>query len=466
MSPASHTSQREGAGSSVAAGPQARGADPEPRVIGQAGKRPQMMAALTTPKNLQETKETVPRPATTGRESAMAQATVDGGHLPASTPASLENGASGPGTDTMSAAPTASEGAEASVAIDGRPVVDAKPAASTGGNAASARSSSGAVFAGSAGLMVGCGLLAAVGLLAVVLAQASKQREAELAHQQQVAAEQARQREAEAERERRRALEAKGIWNDASSGPRRVDGELVWVEVPAGRGQIGDDIEGSGDEKPSFLVEFTAPFELLISEVSNRQYASIVRGHQPIDDEPVVNVTWDQAKSWCEAAGGRLPTELEWEYAARAGGGGPYGRGQGGEVVTEANLYRYAWFDPTADAQPVRQKVPNAWGLYDLWGNVWEWTLDGYEDTAYQQLQAGGKRDDTSDKIVITDPGFVDTIDNAPPGRRVDRGGSAWNGPGLLRSGNRNGHSPSNSNEVLGFRCVRAPARHPLNLAN
>ena len=151
---------------------------------------------------------------------------------------------------------------------------------------------------------------------------------------------------------------------------------------------------------------------------------------------------------------------------ARGGGGGPYGLGRGDSVVTAGNLSLYAWLDLTNDAQPVRLKWPNAWGLYDLWGNVWEWTLDGYEDTAWKQLQAGVKRDDTSDNVVITDPGFVDTIDNAPPGLRVFRGGSACYWPGGLRSGDRFGFSPSSSNECLGFRCVRAPARHPLNLTN
>jgi formylglycine-generating enzyme required for sulfatase activity len=247
---------------------------------------------------------------------------------------------------------------------------------------------------------------------------------------------------------------------------------LRWVTVPAGSGQIGDDKEGASDEKPAFRVEFTAPFEMLETEVTNRQYARLIPGHKRVDDEPVVIVTWHQAKAWCEAAGGRLPTELEWEYAARAGGEGAYGLGQGGEVVTTLNLRSYAWlsptdeYDPKATTHPVKQKKPNAWGLYDLWGNVWEWTLDGYEDTAWKQLQAGGKRDDTSDNVVITDPGFVDTIDNAPPDHRVFRGGSAWNGPGYLRSGDRGWDSPSLSDGDLGFRCVRAPARHPLNLTN
>ncbi len=249
---------------------------------------------------------------------------------------------------------------------------------------------------------------------------------------------------------------------------------LTWVTIPAGSGQIGDDEEGDSFEKPAFRVEFTASFEMLETEVTNRQYAHLIPGHQPVTDEPVVNVTWHQAKAWCEAAGGRLPTELEWEYATRAGGEWPgtYGKGQGGDLVTTADLRSYGWlsptdaYDPKATTHPVKQKKPNAWGLYDLWGNVWEWTLDGYEGTAWKQLQAGAIRYDTFYKVVITDPGFVDTIDNAPPVDRVVRGGSACLGPRVLRSFGRYWNSPSHSNGYLGFRCVRAPARHPLNLTN
>jgi formylglycine-generating enzyme required for sulfatase activity len=95
---------------------------------------------------------------------------------------------------------------------------------------------------------------------------------------------------------------------------------------------------------------------------------------------PVENVDWNQAQAYCQAVGMRLPTEEEWEYAARAGDTSPrYG-----------NLDAVAWYSGNSGSQTheVGQKQPNAWGLYDMLGNVWEWTASDY--AANTKVQRGG----------------------------------------------------------------------------
>ena len=90
----------------------------------------------------------------------------------------------------------------------------------------------------------------------------------------------------------------------------------------------------------------------------------------------ILRATWDQAHSYCQKIGGRLPTEAEWEYAARAGSTG----------ARYSNLDDIAWYSSNGGRQthPVGQKQPNAFGLFDMLGNVWQWTGDWYAETYYQ----------------------------------------------------------------------------------
>lgn len=107
------------------------------------------------------------------------------------------------------------------------------------------------------------------------------------------------------------------------------------------------------------------------------------------DEQPIVGINWDQANAYCEWLSQktgmkyRLPTALEWEIAARAGGSGKFGLNENKNEISEQTLDRYAWFFGNQNqgqfkskTRPVMQKAPNYFGLYDIWGNAAEWTSD------------------------------------------------------------------------------------------
>ncbi|OGT90459.1 MAG: hypothetical protein A2286_08625 [Gammaproteobacteria bacterium RIFOXYA12_FULL_61_12] len=179
--------------------------------------------------------------------------------------------------------------------------------------------------------------------------------------------------------------------------------------------------------------------------VTNAQYRRFKPDHDSGqglngEDQPVVGVNWHDAMDyadWLSRETGenyRLPTEAEWEYAARAGTTGRWSFGD-----DERELDNYAWYDGNAGGvpHPVGQKRPNPWGLYDMHGNVWEWTCSGY-DAGYGggEQQCAGKNDA-----------------NVP---RVARGGSWFSFPRFVRSANRSrcGIS-SNRYGSYGFRLAR-----------
>jgi formylglycine-generating enzyme required for sulfatase activity len=190
------------------------------------------------------------------------------------------------------------------------------------------------------------------------------------------------------------------------------------------------------------------------SVLTNRQYERFDPEHErgeysPDDDSPVVNVSFEEAKAYCawlskrSGLRARLSSEAEWENACRAGSRTEYCFGD-----DESKLGEYAWFDANAGrrAHAVGTKRPNAWGLYDLHGNVWEWC----EDT-YHKDYTGAPEDARpwTEGGEVWEPG-------ASPGR-VFRGG-VWFWPAVgCRSAYRRWLHPGLRDWNLGFRPCLGP---------
>ena len=198
-------------------------------------------------------------------------------------------------------------------------------------------------------------------------------------------------------------------------------------------------------EKPAHRVTLSKAFWIGQTEVTAGAYKRFVEatnGKMPPvspkvdrgwrkDTFPMVEVVWDEARQYCTWAGGRLPTEAEWEYAAR--GGSPQAR--------YGDLDAIAWSKNNARnlTHAVATRLANGYGLYDMLGNVWEWVNDWYDPKYYQSGAA-----------------------QAPPGpasgqEKVLRGGSWIVDPNLLRVSNRYSIKPDARSDYFGFRCVWEP---------
>lgn len=213
------------------------------------------------------------------------------------------------------------------------------------------------------------------------------------------------------------------------------------VDVPAGRFSRGV-ADGDLDERPVHAVS-VGPFRIGKFEVTQEEWESVMaanpsrtRGNPKL---PVDSVSWfdvaafvdelnviEGAKVW------RLPTEAEWEFAARGGSGGPFAFDGGEEKLVEQ-----AWYVVNSGGapHPVGGLSPNKYGLHDVHGNVWEWCSDWH---------GGYPPVDVKDPTGPAD-GFL----------RIRRGGGWGNDASQLRLSNRDGGDPKKGNDDLGFRLVR-----------
>jgi sulfatase modifying factor 1 len=178
------------------------------------------------------------------------------------------------------------------------------------------------------------------------------------------------------------------------------------------------------------------------------------------DDHPVVHVSWDDAVAYAKWAGKRLPTEAEWERAARGGlEGKPYVWGDEKPTDTQvfANIwqgafpYRNTAADGFVRTAPVKSFEPNGYGLYDMAGNVWEWCSDLYRADLYRQRVGQG--------LIVNPSGPSEAMDPRNPRAksRVERGGSFLCNDSYCsryRPSARHGCSPDTGMSHVGFRCV------------
>jgi len=221
---------------------------------------------------------------------------------------------------------------------------------------------------------------------------------------------------------------------------------MTFVNLKAGCFQMGRDpnFENGGDaELPRHRVCIKNAFSLAKTEVTQAQWVAVM-GNNASEfkgrNNPVEKVSWNDAQDFIRRLnnkeGGnhyRLPSEAEWEYAARAGSSSAYHFGD-----DEGSLSSYAWFNGDR-THPVAQKKANQWGLYDMHGNVWEWVQDNWHDN-YRGAPSDGSVWGGGDSRF-----------------RVYRGGGWVDSAGDLRSATRTYGSPDGLGRFIGFRLLRQP---------
>ena len=250
------------------------------------------------------------------------------------------------------------------------------------------------------------------------------------------------------------------------------------VLIPAGEFDMGsNDAEAGNDEQPVRRVYVDA-FYMDETEVTNVQFKEFVlenprwqkdraKGTQFANNNylhfwngnnypsgkgnhPVVYVSWYAAMAYAEWADKRLPTEAEWEYAARGGHGGKkYPNGKNTITSRDANFGRNV-----GDTTAVGRYPANGYGLYDMAGNVWEWCLDAYDRDFYFTFPRNGVA-----RNPLSGANSVEWILNNYTGvksRRVLRGGSWYANATYARVADRGRNTPTDTISGIGFRCARA----------
>lgn len=223
------------------------------------------------------------------------------------------------------------------------------------------------------------------------------------------------------------------------------DLDMEFVYIAPGTFTMGspEDEPGHRGDETQHQVTLTKGYYLQTTEVTQRQWQTVT-DYNPsrfknCNECPVEQISWNNAQAFIKQFNSkdarntyRLPTEAEWEYACRAGSVGAYGFGDDDEKLVD-----HAWYQSNSggETHPVSSLKPNAWGLYDMHGNVWEWCAE-------------------NPKEEVTDPtGPSSVVD------RVLRGGS-WGIPAAVcRSAVRYGNLPSSRVGSFGFRLVRLPGQ-------
>jgi len=223
-----------------------------------------------------------------------------------------------------------------------------------------------------------------------------------------------------------------GTWTDPVTG-------MEFVRVPGGCFKMGSN-NGDADERPVHEVCVNG-FWMGKYEVTQAEWRSIM-GNIPFrnksDRHPAQNVTWNDTQAFIRALNDRsgdsfrLPTEAEWEYAARSGGRDEtYSGGDNVDWVAWCKL------NTSSRTKPVGEKSPNGLGLHDMSGNAWEWCQDWYGENYYSHSPRNNPR--------------------GPGGgaKRVIRGGASFCEPKLVRAANRNSYFPDINVDDYGFRLLR-----------
>ena len=226
----------------------------------------------------------------------------------------------------------------------------------------------------------------------------------------------------------------------------------VFRLMPSGKFRMGspDSELGREADETHHWVQITKPFYISETETTQKQWERVMSSNPSRFNEernPVERVSWRDAMDYCAKIGVGLPTEAQWEYACRAGTRSAYATGK---RITEEQASFGADKQKNGEAGrparrmssvPVRGFPPNAWGLHDVHGNVYEWCADWY-----------GEYPESTEEAPALDP-----LGPASGETRVLRGGAWGSEPEFLRSAGRDDFGPGDRNAYFGFRTALTP---------